>query len=56
MACGMRRALVIGVAFLIGGLGCAGEPRFPVREPSARDTDLDPVSVKCVNGAVVCES
>jgi hypothetical protein len=27
---------------------CASAPRFPLREPLTRDTDLDPVSVKCV--------
>jgi hypothetical protein len=29
------------------GFGCASAPRFPLREPLAKDTDLNPVSVKC---------
>ncbi|HVJ92396.1 MAG TPA: hypothetical protein VM580_21495 [Labilithrix sp.] len=41
-----RVALGLVVLSLIG---CAGAPRrsFPLREPFTRDTDLDPVSVRC---------
>jgi hypothetical protein len=36
---------LVGVAAIVG---CASAPRFPAREAFVRDSDLDPVSVKCV--------
>jgi len=43
------RASALLVASVTLAAGCAGQMRpFPMREPLSRDTDLDPVSVKCV--------
>lgn len=45
MRSGVARAFAITAVLA----GCAATPRsFPMREPFARDTDLDPVSVRCV--------
>lgn len=45
---GRPRALVLVAAVAATAAGCAGPaPRFPLREPFTRDTDLDPVSVRC---------
>ena len=43
------RASALTLASVTLAAGCAGQVRaFPMREPLLRDTDLDPVSVKCV--------
>ena len=47
----MRSGLVRAGALLVAcaaPVGCAGAPKaFPIREPFTRDTDLEPVSVRC---------
>lgn len=41
-------AVALGVVGACGASGCSSQPpRFPMKEPFAKDTDLNPVSVKC---------
>jgi hypothetical protein len=47
MRSGMAR-LYVATALALAGCAATTPRRFPMREPFTRDTDLDPVSVKCV--------